>query len=258
MDAPAAEQLRARATVHWHAEPVCSMAFSPDDAYLLSGAQALIRTEALERLGWWLGVNTNHPRCAGGHEGVLVIWDLSNGRRTYLPRLGKLRACVAERRQRTIAWLCSVRQVTFNSCAGTCLRHISPCAADPSCVAVSLSDNLVRMVSQHTRMVRLAQRMPAWCSCFRRFFRNSYHIGDQYERVTNHNMATLLHRLTWQLCKFALQFVACAAHRQPRPQPAWQCSQPPGSWSCWVGRQVCSFLTLSGKQPAGWCTFLGQ
>ncbi|KAI7840770.1 hypothetical protein COHA_005584 [Chlorella ohadii] len=68
MDAPAAEQLRARATVHWHAEPVCSMAFSPDDAYLLSG----------------------------GHE-------------------------------------------------GTCLRHISPCAADPSCVAVSLSDNLVRM-----------------------------------------------------------------------------------------------------------------
>jgi NET1-associated nuclear protein 1 (U3 small nucleolar RNA-associated protein 17) len=88
MDQPAAEQLRARATVHWHAEPVCCMAFSPDDAYLLSG----------------------------GHEGVLVIWDLSSGRRTYLPRLG------------------------------TCLRHISPCSADPSRVAVSLSDNLVRMV----------------------------------------------------------------------------------------------------------------
>lgn len=32
--------------------------------------------------------------------------------------------------------------------AGTCLRHISPCPADPSRVAVSLSDNLVRMVSE--------------------------------------------------------------------------------------------------------------
>lgn len=40
-DAPAAEQLRARATVHWHAEPVCCMAFSPDDAYLLTGASAV-------------------------------------------------------------------------------------------------------------------------------------------------------------------------------------------------------------------------
>lgn len=33
----AAEQIRTQATVHWHAEPVCCMAFSPDGAYLLSG-----------------------------------------------------------------------------------------------------------------------------------------------------------------------------------------------------------------------------
>jgi hypothetical protein len=26
---------------------------------------------------------------AGGHEGVLVVWNVSSGQRAYLPRLGK-------------------------------------------------------------------------------------------------------------------------------------------------------------------------
>ena len=59
---PAEGPKLSQATVHWHAEAVCCLAFSPDDAYLLSG----------------------------GHEGVLVVWDISSGRRTYLPRLGEL------------------------------------------------------------------------------------------------------------------------------------------------------------------------
>ena len=37
---------------------------------------------------------------------------------------------------------------SFPSCraAGSCLRSIAPCSGDPSQVAVSLSDNVVRMV----------------------------------------------------------------------------------------------------------------
>ena len=91
----ATEQLRARATVHWHAEPVCCMAFSPDDAFLLSGervqaAQGSVAAGAacsLQLRG--LQVTLADAPSAGGHEGVLVVWDLSNGRRTYLPRLGE-------------------------------------------------------------------------------------------------------------------------------------------------------------------------
>lgn len=89
-DEPAAEQLRARATVHWHAEPVCCMAFSPDDAYLLSGVSGITGVADLPWSCWSLAVsNVRTLAAAGGHEGVLVIWDLSNGKRTYLPRLGK-------------------------------------------------------------------------------------------------------------------------------------------------------------------------
>jgi len=46
--------------MHWHAHQVLSLAFSPDGVYLLSG----------------------------GYEGVLVIWQLGTGARTFLPRLG--------------------------------------------------------------------------------------------------------------------------------------------------------------------------
>lgn len=100
-----------RATVHWHAEPVRCLAFSADGTYLLSGASEPLAlrlvgvvavheepsnpasdfaracqfataptTDAIDACCWLV---------AGGHEGVLVVWDISSGRRTYLPRLGK-------------------------------------------------------------------------------------------------------------------------------------------------------------------------
>ncbi|KAI3434503.1 hypothetical protein D9Q98_002578 [Chlorella vulgaris] len=47
-------------TAHWHAGPVCCLAFTPGDTFLLSG----------------------------GQEGVVVLWDIPSARRTYLPRLG--------------------------------------------------------------------------------------------------------------------------------------------------------------------------
>lgn len=47
-------------TQHWHANAVASVAFTPDGAYLLSG----------------------------GQEGVLVVWQLATGTKTFLPRLG--------------------------------------------------------------------------------------------------------------------------------------------------------------------------
>lgn len=45
---------------HWHANRVNSISFSPDGLLMFSG----------------------------GIEGVLVIWQLTNGTKTYLPRLG--------------------------------------------------------------------------------------------------------------------------------------------------------------------------
>lgn len=47
-------------TVHWHAHPVGSLAFSSDSVFLLSG----------------------------GAEGVLVMWQLESGQPSFLPRLG--------------------------------------------------------------------------------------------------------------------------------------------------------------------------
>lgn len=47
---------------------------------------------------------------------MLVVWELASGRRAYLPRLG------------------------------SCLQHIATCATDPSRVAVSLAENVVRVV----------------------------------------------------------------------------------------------------------------
>lgn len=46
--------------MHWHAHPVGGVAFSPNGAYLLSG----------------------------GEESVLVIWQLQNSHREFVPRLG--------------------------------------------------------------------------------------------------------------------------------------------------------------------------
>ncbi|KAJ7040451.1 quinon protein alcohol dehydrogenase-like superfamily [Mycena alexandri] len=47
-------------TMHWHAHPVASLAFTANGAYLLSG----------------------------GEESVLVIWQLHTGKREFLPRIG--------------------------------------------------------------------------------------------------------------------------------------------------------------------------
>lgn len=47
-------------THHWHAQEVTALCFSEDDKFLLSG----------------------------GHEEVLVVWQVEDGKRTYLPRLG--------------------------------------------------------------------------------------------------------------------------------------------------------------------------
>ncbi|KAJ7786480.1 quinon protein alcohol dehydrogenase-like superfamily [Mycena metata] len=47
-------------TMHWHAHPVLSLAFTANGAYLLSG----------------------------GEESVLVIWQLHTGKREFLPRIG--------------------------------------------------------------------------------------------------------------------------------------------------------------------------
>ncbi|KAL4433604.1 hypothetical protein ABPG75_000045 [Micractinium tetrahymenae] len=95
-----AEPALPQATVHWHAEPVCCLEFSPDGTYMLSG----------------------------GHEGVLVVWDVSSGRRAYLPRLG------------------------------SCLQSIACCSGDPSRVAVSLSDNVIRMADLASMHVQCSIR----------------------------------------------------------------------------------------------------
>ncbi|KAL4450611.1 hypothetical protein ABPG77_000967 [Micractinium sp. CCAP 211/92] len=89
-----------QATVHWHAEPVCCLEFSPDGTFMLSG----------------------------GHEGVLVVWDVSSGRRAYLPRLG------------------------------SCLLNIACCTGDPSRAAVSLSDNVIRVVDLASMHVQCSIR----------------------------------------------------------------------------------------------------
>ena len=77
------------ATVHWHAHAVGALSFSIDGAYLLSG----------------------------GHEAVLVIWDVNSGRRAYLPRLGGP------------------------------LVGIAICPDDPSRYAIRQSDNTLRIIN---------------------------------------------------------------------------------------------------------------
>lgn len=61
--APAAfgvEKKAQTSTLHWHAHAVSSISFTPNGAYLLSG----------------------------GAEAVLVIWQLQNGRKEFVPRVG--------------------------------------------------------------------------------------------------------------------------------------------------------------------------
>jgi WD40 repeat protein len=48
------------ASKHWHSREVCSVAYGPSGAYMLSG----------------------------GHEGVLVVWQTDTGNSLFLPRLG--------------------------------------------------------------------------------------------------------------------------------------------------------------------------
>jgi NET1-associated nuclear protein 1 (U3 small nucleolar RNA-associated protein 17) len=59
-ESPYSEAKTSVSTVHWHSAPVGSVCFSADGNHLLSG----------------------------GLEAVLVIWQLSSGKRNYLPRLG--------------------------------------------------------------------------------------------------------------------------------------------------------------------------
>ena len=89
---------------------------------------------------------------------MLVVWDTSNGRRAYLPRLGE-----GDRQGlRLLAFSRSDAVVRTACChAGSCICHIAVCTSGPSRVAVSLADNVVRVVRscgapphacQHTRM----------------------------------------------------------------------------------------------------------
>lgn len=55
--------------LHWHAQTVRSLSVSRDSTYVYSG----------------------------GDEGVLVIWRVSNGEKTYLPRLGSAITSIASR-----------------------------------------------------------------------------------------------------------------------------------------------------------------
>ena len=55
--------------LHWHAQTVRSLSVSLDSTYVYSG----------------------------GDEGVLVIWRVSNGEKTYLPRLGSAITSIASR-----------------------------------------------------------------------------------------------------------------------------------------------------------------
>ena len=87
------KQMDARATMHWHAEPVRCLAFTADDSYLLSGRLPAAWAGCHRFLGSGAShIHTSTQPCnlppAGGREGVLVVWDLSSGRRSYLPRLG--------------------------------------------------------------------------------------------------------------------------------------------------------------------------
>ena len=82
-------------TFHWHAQAIGCLSFSADGAYLLSG----------------------------GSECVLVRWQLEDGKRSYLPRLGSP------------------------------LRSISQFPNDASRVAISGADNTVRVVSLATMSV---------------------------------------------------------------------------------------------------------
>ncbi|KAK9813012.1 hypothetical protein WJX72_007479 [[Myrmecia] bisecta] len=82
-------------THHWHAHGVRSLSFSLDSAYMLSG----------------------------GEEGVLVMWQLRTGSRTYLPRLGGP------------------------------LIAIAPSEADPAKYLVCQADNTFRTVNMATRTV---------------------------------------------------------------------------------------------------------
>lgn len=73
----AAEQISARATVHWHAEPVCCMAFSPDDAFLLSGAVA----QAVGSIACW------------GYLQVTIALPAGNARRCFKLVQVDMKAC---------------------------------------------------------------------------------------------------------------------------------------------------------------------
>eukprot|EP01052_Picozoa_sp_SAG31_P044959 SAG31_NODE_8030_length_1537_cov_1.116134_2_plen_150_part_01 len=90
--------------LHWHAHAVTSLAFSVDGTYLISG----------------------------GHEAVLVTWQLGTRNRSFLPRLGGAIVAIS----------------------------VSPPSADgiEATFAVSLDDNTVRLASavsgQVTRTLR--------------------------------------------------------------------------------------------------------
>ena len=76
-------------TIHWHSNAVQSLCFSQDGFYLLSG----------------------------GHEGVLVIWQLATLTKEFLPRLG----------------------------AGIC--HISQFPSDPAQYVLGFNSNVIRCIS---------------------------------------------------------------------------------------------------------------
>ena len=85
-------------TFHWHSRTVQCLSFTSDSAYLLSG----------------------------GSEGVLVIWHLEDGQKSYLPRLG------------------------------ASLRGISPFPRDAARVAIACADNAVRLISISSMVVECA------------------------------------------------------------------------------------------------------
>lgn len=89
-------------TIHWHSNAVQSLCFTQDGCYLLSG----------------------------GHEGVLVIWQLATLSKTFLARLGGA------------------------------ICHISPFPRDPTQYVLGFDTNVIRCVSLSAMKVRSLSTSP--------------------------------------------------------------------------------------------------
>jgi NET1-associated nuclear protein 1 (U3 small nucleolar RNA-associated protein 17) len=81
-------------TLHWHAHPVASLAFSVNGAYLLSG----------------------------GEETVLVIWQLHSGKKEFVPRVGAPIHGISVSRSNHEEYLLSLADASFIFVSASTLR----------------------------------------------------------------------------------------------------------------------------------------